>query len=163
MMRREYAESLLEKKIDGYSPNIPELLDYVKLFEVPGLAERAIFGRPIIVVHYINRALSGNKYVREELKKSSRNNTVIMLYLRVKGINETIKRYKDFSYLIWVMDTNLENETGLRVDDFSTKVYPLAEEVELWGGSSEICIPLLLSYLQKKGFSVKVRDDCIFE
>jgi len=163
MMRREYAERLLDKKIDGYSPKDPALAAYVKLFEVPSLAEKAIFGRPIIVVHYVKDALTIDRYVREELEKSSKNNTVFVLYLLTGDIVETIRQYKDLQYLIWVADNIFENETGLTVNEFFDRVYPHTKELELWGGSRSICVLLIEHDLEKKGFKVKIREDCTFE
>jgi len=163
MMRREYAERLLGEKIKGYSPDNPELSDYVKLFEVLGLAERAIFGTPIMVVHYVNRTLSEDRYVREELEKTSKHNTVFILYLLTEQIIETIKKYKHLPYLIWVADNIFKNETGLTVNNFFNKLYPFAKELELWGGSRRICVYLIERDLKNKRFKVKIREDCTFE
>jgi hypothetical protein len=162
MMRREYAERLLDNKIIGYSPKDPKLSDYVKLFEIPGLAKKAIFGRPIIVVHYINHALELDKYVREQLDEESKDNTVFLLYLLTEDVSKTIKKYKSLPHLIWVADNPQDSESGLKIYDFYSKLYPFANEVELWGGSREVCVALTANDLEKNGFKVRIRKDCTF-
>lgn len=175
MMRRANAEAILGEKIEEYQPQNQYSGDYVKVLEVPRLADKVIYGKPLLVIH------PGYCLIHDFHESASRKYKTYMSKLK-KKINEAIRNkrtviitYPDeppsfgpkikkllgnFKNVIWVPEPVVHD--NLTIFEFYRKLSQYIDEVDLAGERNELCIDEHECYLEENSIKSNRLEDCIF-
>jgi len=169
-MRRADAEAILGEKINGYQPKNHYSEDYVMILEVPGLADKVIYGKPLIVVHpgfsliydtpygervkdYETYWSNLNKKINEAIQKKR---TILI----IQPARPRTTLLPDLNNVIWVPDPFVD--VDLLTSEFYKKLSKYVDEVDIAGELRGGCLLANEGRLEDAHIKVNKLEDCIF-